>query len=190
METGVWLEDIPKTEVLKPKVLYHASQNRNIKVFEPRAETVRDPEEGPVVFATPHKEVAVCFMTPYEFHHGSFNRGESWFMVIPDKGEYLAKDKGGAIYSLPSDSFKADSQRGLKENEWTSKVAVKPADKEEYDSTLNAMLDQSVQVYFVDRQTYADIRSSDDHGFKIVSGLKSENQERNLNIKSLDVPSP
>jgi len=38
-------------ENMKPKVLYHASQNREIDVLEPRADTVRDKAEGPVVFA-------------------------------------------------------------------------------------------------------------------------------------------
>ena len=174
---------------VKPGVLYHASQNRQIEIFEPKAQSVRDPQEGPVVFATPHKEVAICFMTPYEFQHGSFNRGESWFMVIPNREGYLAKDKGGAIYSLPPDTFKTDPQKGLKENEWTSKTSVKPLGKEKYGSTLQAMLDYGIQVYFVDEQTYKEIESSDDHGFKVISSLKSENQKRKFNVKPLDAPS-
>lgn len=45
----------------RPKILYHASPNRSINVFEPRREKVRDPEEGPVVFATPDKALASAF---------------------------------------------------------------------------------------------------------------------------------
>jgi hypothetical protein len=36
----------------KPQYLYHASSNKDIKIFEPRAESARHPKEGPKVFAT------------------------------------------------------------------------------------------------------------------------------------------
>jgi hypothetical protein len=45
-ETTMTMETPKKQEVLKPEFLYHASINRNISEFEPRAESIRDPSEG------------------------------------------------------------------------------------------------------------------------------------------------
>ena len=39
------------------KYLYHASNNKNIDVLKPRQESIRDPNEGPVVFASQDKSI-------------------------------------------------------------------------------------------------------------------------------------
>jgi len=49
-------------EIGKPSVLYHASQNRNVELFEPRAKSYRDRKEGPVVFGTPELPFATMFI--------------------------------------------------------------------------------------------------------------------------------
>lgn len=49
---------------IKPPLLYHASQNTNITTLEPRALTVRNVDEGPVVFATPDKKYVTTFLVP------------------------------------------------------------------------------------------------------------------------------
>ncbi|HEU5114222.1 MAG TPA: hypothetical protein VFT82_00470, partial [Candidatus Paceibacterota bacterium] len=46
----------------RPKILYHGSSLGDIEIFEPRAKTVRDEKEGPVVFATPDKAYATLFL--------------------------------------------------------------------------------------------------------------------------------
>lgn len=172
--------------MIRPAVLYHASENKNIEIFEPKAETVRDPEEGPVIFATPDKILASIFIVPTNdswAQSGLFN-GIHYF-VCSDREKFKKLDKGGAIYTLLSDTFEYNPSKGLREKEWVSKLSVKPIDKEEFKSGLEAMLNFGVQVFFVDKETFKVIEEADDHGLKILSDLRSVNQERNLNVKPL-----
>jgi hypothetical protein len=48
------------------------------------------------------------------------------------------------------------------------------------------MIENAVQVYFVDREMFTEISSADDHGRSILIGLISENQRRGVNIRSLE----
>ncbi len=169
-----------KIELEKPAVLYHASSNKDITEFEPRAETVRDPNEGPVVFATPDKAGATRFLVP---------TNDSWTqistydgvrtIIISDRERFEAMDAGGAIYAIPSDTFHCDASKSA--TEWTSRVPVRPTGKTEYESAFKAMLDAGVQVYFVDGPTFDAIQNSDDHGYSILKGLQSENEQLGWN---------
>lgn len=172
----------------KPKVLYHASQNKNLSIIEPRDNTVRDPKEGPVVFASPDKAGVTKFLVPSDDSWTRKSRfGEIHVHVIKDKSRYLKNDKGGAIYHLHPDTFYLDDTKGGSKDEWTSRKPVKPLKKELYDSALNAQIKNSVQVYFVDEDTFEKICSSEDHGNEIIRGLKSENQK--IGVNPLEVPS-
>jgi hypothetical protein len=172
----------PETE--KPRVLYHASSNRSIVEFEPRAITIRDPEEGSVVFATPDFAMTTCFIVNYPFvQSGAFNGMH--YAVIADKEKFLEADTGGAIYTLPSATFQNDPEKGLGDKEWTSKELVKPSEKVEVTSGLEAMLDNGVQVYFVDKQQYNEIVHAADHGLSLLHSLQSENEIRGTNLKQL-----
>lgn len=174
----------------KPERLYHASANRSIDTFVPKAEKVRDPNEGPRVFATSDKRMSTVFMA------GTGDRtDDSWtrsgeydgvpVIVISDKERFKKMDQGGAIYHLPSDTFKMDPNKGLGEIEWTSDAPVQPLEKEEHESALDAMVNHGVQVYFVDKDTFAAITASDDHGLSILQSLESENQKRGVNVEPL-----
>lgn len=169
-----------KSEIEKPPVLYHASLNKDVKEFEPRAETFRDPEEGPVVFATPDKAYASCFIVSGindRWCQISVFDGSIHVMIISDKERFLKIDKGGAIYALPSETFETDPEKSKTGREWTSREPVKPSDKTEYKTGLQAMIENDVQVYFVDRKTFERIQKSEDYGFEIIKSLKSENQK-------------
>ena len=124
--------------MMKPKILYHASQNREIDVLEPRADTVRDKAEGPVVFASPDKAGVTKFVVPTE---DSWTRkmrfGDNHVMVICGRERFIEADKGGAIYQLNPDLFEQKNIEGGK-SEWTSKVAVKPVEKEEESNETKA----------------------------------------------------
>lgn len=169
----------------KPSILYHASPNKNIDVFEPRDEHVRDIDEGPVVFATPHKDLASCFL---------FENDDSWVsisrfngvqvIIISDRERFEREDYGGVIYELPSDTFVHEIRGGAKD-EWTSRVSVKSNNKTEYKSALEAMLELGVQVYFVDKSIFGKIKDSKDNGMAILRTLDSENKLKNINIKEL-----
>ncbi len=169
----------------KPSILYHASSNRDIEIFEPRNEHVRDASEGPVVFATPYIESAACFIVKTDdswTQKSAFNDVQT--MIISDKKRFRDIDKGGAIYELPSDNF-VNEIRGGASDEWTSRESIKPIDKIVFDSGREAMLKYGVQVYFVDKSTFKKITNADDHGISILRTLQSENQKLNINIKKL-----
>jgi len=160
----------PKLE--KPRVLFHASGNPGIKVFEPRAGKVRDKDEGPRVFATPSRAMASIFLVETD---------DSWvqsgaidgvpYIIISDEERFRALDKGGVIYSLPNNTFKNDPKKGLRELEWTSDTPVTPTNEEFVQSALQDMLDNGVKVYFVNTVTFHEIKNSPDHGKSIVSSL-------------------
>lgn len=170
----------------KPKYLYHASQNRNIEIFEPRAISVRDPNEGHVVFATPDIDLASVFLVPTNdswCNSGLF--GEIPYFVCSDEKRFKESDKGGAIYTLPSDTFENDPDRGLRSREWTSKIPVKPVKKEIYESGLKQMIDSKIQVYFVSKDKFEEIKTSKDHGNKILRESVSENKKLNKNVREI-----
>lgn len=144
----------------KPLFLYHGSQNKNIRLFEPRAESIRDPTEGNVVFATPHIEYASMFIVSTSdswTSQGRFN--ELWYIAISDKNRFLESDNGGAIYSLPSETFETDFSKGMKSSEWISKTPVKPVSKTEYAKGLEAMLAHNINIFFVDDAMFTEFRT-------------------------------
>ena len=166
--------------------MYHGSAHKNIEELEPKNQSVRDLEEGEVIFATPDLALATIFMINSRFQTGSGKFNDvAYCYIVSSREEFIEKDKGGHIYVLPSDSFENDPHKGLGFDEWTSKQKVKPVKTIEYDSTLNAMIENGVQVYFVDESTHTRIEQSEDHGNSILSELESENQRRGINIKKL-----
>lgn len=187
MEVGNINEVPVNIEVVKPKVFYHASPNRNIEVLEPRADSVRDENEGPVVFASPDKANVTKFIVPSD---DSWTRkmcfGDVHVHVISDRERYEQADKGGTIYHLSPETFEHDENRGGGSSEWTSRVAVKPTEKEEYESGLQVQLENGVQVFFVDNETFKKIDQSEDHGNALIKGLVSENKVKN--IKIIEIP--
>ncbi|MEK7201733.1 MAG: hypothetical protein AAB737_03805 [Patescibacteria group bacterium] len=166
----------------KPVVLYHGSSNREISEFKPRTEKVRDPLEGPRVFATNDKRMASVFIAGTDdswANSGMYN--EIPYLVISDRDRFVKLDEGGTIYHLPSDSFETDPNKGLGEIEWTSGESVEPLHREEHHTALEAMLEHGVQVYFVDPATYQAWRTASDHGLSILKSLVSENERKGIN---------
>jgi len=161
----------PKPE--KPPVLFHASRNQDIDVFEPRAEKTRDENEGPQVFGTPSRAMASIFLVESD---------DSWvesgamdgvpYIVISDEERYKNLDTGGVIYSLPNDTFENDPEKGLRELEWTSSEPVVPSEKEFVSSALEDMVEQGVKVFFVDKETWEEIKNAPDGGESMVKSLK------------------
>lgn len=161
---------MPKPE--KPPVLFHASRNRDIDIFEPRTEKIRDAAEGPRVFGTPNRAMASIFLVESD---------DSWvqsgamddvpYIIISDEEKFRGLDKGGVVYSLPNDTFENDPHKGLKELEWTSKEPVTPVEKEVIPSALEDMVKHGVKVFFVDKNVYAQIQNAPDEGESIVKSL-------------------
>lgn len=156
----------------RPPVLFHASINNDIETFEPRAQTIRDKQEGPQVFASPSRAVAGFFLIENDdswVQHGAFDGVP--YIIISDEERFRNSDKGGTVYSLPSSTFQSDPSKGLGDLEWTSNVPVTPIGKEFVPSAIQDMLRNGVRIYFVDKVTYRKIRDSVDHGYSIIEGL-------------------
>ena len=156
----------------KPPVLFHASKNQNIEVFEPRAEKSRDINEGPLVFATPSRAMAAIFLVDTDdswVQSGAQNNVP--YIIISDEEKFRNLDTGGAVYSLPNNTFENDPEKGLRELEWTSKDAVLPVEKETVASALDDMLMHGVKVFFVNKEVYDQIQNASDDGESIVKSL-------------------
>lgn len=162
------------------KTLYHASPNSEIDIFEPRNESIRNVGEGPVVFATPDKALASTFLVPSDESWVLVGRwsesGEAgpWHVIVKSRYKFMRLDSGGAIYHLPGDGFIYRPDEGLGENEWISTEKVRPLKKEIVEFGLKAMIENGVEVYFVGRRVYREIKKSEDDGMEIVSKLKPE----------------
>lgn len=173
---------------MRPSVLYHASPSKNIEILEPKAEGFRDVKEGPVVFATPDKSYASCFLVDTNdswtqiSHWGRENA--PWNIIISDEGKFRRLDVGGAIYELPVSSFYCDMDKGTGKSEWVSKTSVIPFRKETYGSGLKAMLKNNVNVFFVSKETFNEIRNSNDHGYAIIKTLQpySSGQKKDFRL--------
>lgn len=144
----------------RPERLFHASQKRDLERIEPRNDSVRDPEEGPRVFATPDKRLATAFMTPLSETSSGYIDGEPYLVALKD--EFLARDKGGSIYHLHPDEFESDPAKGLGLSEWTASHAVSPTEREDFENALQAMLDHGVKVYLVDSSVMNQLRTGED----------------------------
>ncbi len=170
-------------EKKKPPFLYHASSNREIETLEPRAKSIRDPEEGPVVFATPDLALATTFLVS--------EANDSWtqigkingvpYMVIRDKKHFMRRDNGGSIYKFKSDGFTSHPHKGMGDDEWVSKEPITPIEKTDVQSALEAMIENGVQVFFVDKGTFNKIKHSADW-FETLKTLESENKRRGKNV--------
>lgn len=153
------------TSIYSPiDVLYHGSNNSNIKVLEPRNIYFRDKNEGSVIFASPSIRVASCFLFKWDdswvdlsVSLGSTNVYEVT-MIILDKNRFKKEDKGGSIYILPVQGFSFDKNKGMGIHEWISRVSVKPLAQITFSSSLNAMLDMGVKVYFLEPEQFQHYR--------------------------------
>lgn len=160
-------------------VVYHASTNKNISLFEPRAENFRDPNEGPVIFATPSIRLASCYLFKWNdsWVHQSIstdNNGSNYevYMIIADRERFNRIDSGGAIYLLPAKNFKFDKYRGPGEYEWTSHEPVRPFGQINFPSALEAMRKFGVKIYFLNESQFEKY-------------LKSTSEEREKFLRNL-----
>lgn len=171
----------------KPLFLYHGSPRGDIEEFEPRISGGSGEQYGALVYAAPDMATASIFMANVKgnWSAGRFS-GVPYALIPMSRDEFIKNDAGGFIYVLSSDTFSFERSRGIGEYEWASKEKVTPIKKLEYPSALEAMLENGVQLYFMDVATYARTKESVDHGLQIVRQLQSENQRRGINVKTLE----
>ncbi len=167
----------------KLQYLYHASPNCDLKVIEPRNNTAPEGfRKGLVVFATDSFAFSTMFLVPHDdswANGGAF--GNTLFFVVSNKARFLKADHGGCVYLIPSETFKNYNKR-----EWFSRKAVTPKSHVYFESGLDAMIINKVQVYFVSPVVYSEIEVARDHGVSILNKLKSENEKWGLKVKKLE----
>lgn len=170
----------------KPQKLYRGMRERNKEFFDPQENVAkRDLHEDALVFATPDKACATMFLVPEASDSWTLKGCYDgvWVHVISDEKLYRELDSGGSVYEITDvDDFYCDREKGMKESEWTSQKRVAPSTSEEYDNSVDAMMDNGVQVYFVDENTFLAIATADDKGAHILSTLQSENQKTGKNV--------
>ena len=153
----------------RPEKLYHASPSTDVLKFEPRNEYPRYTGEAKLIFATPYEELAAMFLVPRDIETEISIYGDRYVVFINSNEEsYVERDKGGAIYTLPSESFETDSVHGMGEIEWYSKVPVTPISKVVYRTSIEAMDRFNVDRFFVDNDTIEKIRANPGDALKLV----------------------
>ncbi len=131
-----------------PATLYHGSPSKIDGALQP---VHLPPDEdrihpGPAVFATAHKGLASQFMlSPDILSSFGYEQDIPFVCVWGTPEEALAKDTGGYLYELPSETF---AKIG-KEYEWISDVAVTPTHITHYPSALRGMHENGVRIYFI-----------------------------------------
>ena len=157
--------EIEIDQIIKPNILFHASQNGDILEFEPRAEKKRHPDDPAQIFASPSEAVSSFFIVSNDNDtaaSGRWGKDRPWTLVIGDPEKFKTLDKGGWIYQLPTDSFTVNPNMGLGLFEWTSIDPVVPTKKVYYDSGLKAMMDLGVRVYSMEPEEFKKFRASED----------------------------
>jgi len=175
----------------KLPVVYHAvsytKTSELIEEFQPRSKH-RDYPEEEVLFAANDKEAATMFLVDSDDSWvGKSRFGDVYCEIISDEERWREADKGGRVYALPAEKFVCEFQKGWGRCEVVSREPVKPIAMwtKEYDSAVDAMVGSGVQVYFVDKETFRDIRRAEDKGLSILRGMQSENQKRGVNVSPL-----
>ncbi len=142
-------------------VLYNASLHKDLELIEPQRTlsrptyTGKDKYIGDYVFATKDKRLAAMYLATKGLATLLETEAEfSYIVICSDQAGYIANDKGGAIYELPTDKFSETPQEGLTEYELVSADPIKPLGKIVYEKSLDAMLEHGITVYFVNQKTF------------------------------------
>jgi hypothetical protein len=170
----------------KPPLLYHGSPNKCLEVLEPRVSKGSGEQYGKLVYASPDIATSSVFLAdvPGRWSLGAFGAVQYALIAVP-RDKFIANDKGGSIYVLPSETFETDEHRGLGSKEWASEVPVRAIEKMDFSSALEAMLNYGVQVYFITSDQLDLFNTSLDYGLSILSSMESENERQNVNVRPL-----
>lgn len=155
--------------------LYHASPDKSLAVIEPKRTLSKDKYIGDYVFATEDPRLAAMYLAS----KGTallMNVKSSPFSIVINANEqdYLASDKGGAVYKVPAATFEKTPQAGLEDSERISKVSTMPLEKKVYSSSIEAIQEAGVKIYFVDSKTFTNLLNNPDQD-KIIASLKPYN---------------
>lgn len=155
------------------RVLYHGSGREINGALKPELVPSKDRKvQKAVVFGTDNIAAASLFMMPESaLCSFGFEEGKVFACVWGTHKGF--KDKPGYLYTLPSDTFK----KGPKAYEWVSPTKVQPTEVRKYQSALEGMKRNGVEVYFInDDKTFDAIQATKTHRLPILrkSGIKPE----------------
>ena len=174
-----------KDTYIKPRIVYHGSPIKNLSLIKPNQGHMRDENEGAVIFASPDMGFASIFMSQHDDSWtgiGYFGAEEHYYFVCKDKVRFMKEDNGGAIYALPSDGFVSRANIGMRGSEWTNNKPIKPLYKFDFSSTLEAMINLGIQVFFMDESVFEKFSNADyPEQREILASLQSENEKANRN---------
>jgi len=162
----------------KPDFVYHGSPF-DLEQINPSGNHKRDNEDGLLVFATPDIAFATMYFSPRADDSWS-NKGRIngvYYFVCSDEKRFREEDKGGFLYTFDGDKFECNPDKGIGWCEWTNNNAVVPIRKDFSPSSLIAMIDNNVQVYFTKKEVLDEIKGVSDHGLQILRKMHSENQK-------------
>jgi hypothetical protein len=156
-------------------ILYHASPNKDLEIIEPKRTLSKNRCIGKYVFATSDKKLAAMYLaTKGNATLMGFEHKNPWIVICANPNDYLEKDQGGAVYTLPAKTFSKTPQKGLEYSEMVSKKKVKPINKTIYKTSLQAMSEQRIKVYFVEQEKFNELLKSRDQN-KLVKELEPYN---------------
>jgi hypothetical protein len=157
------------------KNFYHGSPNSDLEELEPRPVSFLEDKQE-LLFACPDIAGATLFLTRiYDDISKKGYSHDGYYIVIGDKEKFLEMDKGGTVYVLPDASFTTDER--FWGREWGSKEKLKPIHKIHFGSSLRAMIENGVKVYFTDPETFEQKIKGKQTGIKYLEeelGLKQE----------------
>jgi hypothetical protein len=154
------------------KVLYHASPIKNLRIIKPKKTLSRDIYIGDYVFATSDIRLAAMYLaTKGNATLMNVKADIPTIVICSEQKDYLASDKGGAIYTVPATTFKKTPQEGLEDSELISSVAVKPLSKKVYERSIDALKEMGIVIYFVNNSTFNKLVRTKDEA-KIISSLQ------------------
>jgi len=135
--------------------LYHSSQKKNLKLLIPQKTLSHDKYIGDFVFATYNKYLAIMYLaTKGVGILMNPKKPDMTIVICANEKEYLITDKGGAVYEMTDDGFFDSPQSGLGEYEKVTKKPVKPLKKVIFESSIDALVNNGVKVYFVNAKMF------------------------------------
>ncbi len=152
--------------------IYHSSPIKNLKIIKPQRTLSKNKYIGDFVFATKDKKLSLMYMLPKGFPILMNSKSSSPYVVICGETEdVIQKDKGGALYVLPSKTFHKTPQKELSEFEMVSKDPVAPIDEIDYENVMSALNIEGISIYFVDDTVFSNLIANPKQN-NIVKSLK------------------
>lgn len=135
--------------------LYHASENKRLKLLQPQRTLSNDKYIGDFVFATSNYGLAIMYLaTRGQATLINPSRSKPNIIICSNEESYLKKDKGGAIYEVSAREFIQSPQTGLTDYEMVSTKPVDVISKTIFDSSIKAMLYNGIEIRFTDKLTF------------------------------------